>query len=354
MYSRLIKDASTIYDWLSDDESKRIFINRLSWLVSGEEAYLDTFKNANFDTTYPQVRDIGAKKLVAKVRELNKPVILYGGGGIGTGVFDILRGAGIAVKCFWDRDERKQKNGVCGTLTQAPGTDYQGETVIVATGWYSDEVMENLRQLGVEDKHILIPEFTEVSLDVKNSYFDSDIIEFSDNEVFVDGGCFNFGTSRILLDKCQTVKSIYAFEPDANQWLSVQDGIDRSGFVRAHFLKKGLWSETAELRFAQTFGGGSNVSENGTVTVPVTSIDDSIHEPITFIKMDIEGAELEALKGAARHISEDRPKLAICVYHKPEDIFEIPIYIKSLVPEYRLFMRHYSNIEVETVLYAVC
>lgn len=69
--------------------------------------------------------------------------------------------------------------------------------------------------------------------------------------------------------------------------------------------------------------------------------------------MDIEGSELEALKGAARHIVVDRPKLAICVYHKPEDMFEIAMYIKSLVPAYRLFLRHYSSTHLETVLYAV-
>lgn len=353
MYSKFIQDAETIYNWLCDDASKTIFMNRLSWLISGEDKYLDAFKNPNSDTTYPQVREIGAQVLVKKVRALNQPVILYGGGGIGTGVFEILRNSGIVVKCFWDKDERKQQMGVCNTLVQEPGTDYSGETVVVATGWYTDEVIDDLHRIGMKDKNIIIPEFTEISLDLKNSYFDRDIIEFSDAEVFVDGGCFNFGTCQILLDQCRTVKSIYAFEPDANQWLSVQDGIKKSGFSKAHFIKKGLWSETTELRFTQTFGGGSNVCETGTTIVPVTSIDETIHEPITFIKMDIEGAELEALKGAALHIVTDRPKLAVCVYHKPEDIFKIPMYIKSLIPDYRLFMRHYSNVEVETVLYAI-
>ena len=74
---------------------------------------------------------------------------------------------------------------------------------------------------------------------------------------------------------------------------------------------------------------------------------------VTFIKMDIEGSELEALKGAQQTIQRDRPKLAICIYHKPEDMTDIPLYIKSLVPEYRLYVRHHSNRCSETVLYAV-
>ncbi len=353
MYKKLIQDARTIYGWLCDDESKKIFINRLAWLISGDDKYLDVFKNNKADMTYPQIRNASARKLIYIVQELNRPVIIYGGGGIGTSVFKILQNAEIPVKCFWDKDERKQQAGVCNTVTYAPGNDYNGETIIVATGWYTDEVLANLKRLGILDKHIIVPGFTEASLDVKNSYFDKDIIRFKDNEVFVDGGCFNFGTCQILLDKCKTVKSIYAFEPDSNQWFSVQDGIDKSGFSNVHFVKKGLWSKTAELHFTQTFGGGSNISDAGTVSVPVTSIDAEISEPVTFIKMDIEGAELEALKGAAHHIVEDKPKLAICIYHKPQDIFEIPMYIKSLVPQYNLFIRHYSNVEADTVLYAV-
>lgn len=74
---------------------------------------------------------------------------------------------------------------------------------------------------------------------------------------------------------------------------------------------------------------------------------------MSFIKMDIEGADLEALKGCQNTIRRYHPKLAISVYHKPEDIIEIPCYIKELVPEYRLYLRHYGNGDTETVLYAL-
>ena len=74
---------------------------------------------------------------------------------------------------------------------------------------------------------------------------------------------------------------------------------------------------------------------------------------ITFIKMDIEGSEIPALRGAKEIIETQKPKLAICVYHKPEDIWEIPELILDYVPEYRLYLRHYSITYTETVLYAI-
>lgn len=72
----------------------------------------------------------------------------------------------------------------------------------------------------------------------------------------------------------------------------------------------------------------------------------------TFLKMDIEGSELNALKGAAETIKKWKPRLAICIYHKPEDIIEIPLYVKKLVPEYKLKMRQYSTYFYDTVMYA--
>lgn len=69
--------------------------------------------------------------------------------------------------------------------------------------------------------------------------------------------------------------------------------------------------------------------------------------------MDVEGAELESLKGAKKIIQRDKPKMAICIYHKPEDVITLPVYIKELVPEYKFYLRSYSNADNEMVLYAV-
>ena len=89
------------------------------------------------------------------------------------------------------------------------------------------------------------------------------------------------------------------------------------------------------------------------VSAKVVSLDSCITDKVTFIKMDIEGAELNALKGSREIIKKYKPRLAVSVYHKKEDLIEIPLYIKELVPEYKLYIRHYSNAAIETVLYAV-
>ena len=77
-----------------------------------------------------------------------------------------------------------------------------------------------------------------------------------------------------------------------------------------------------------------------------------IKEKVTYVKMDIEGAELDALHGMEKMIKSDKPKLAISIYHKPEDLWEIPLYIYKLVPEYKFILRHHHHRIHETILYA--
>lgn len=89
------------------------------------------------------------------------------------------------------------------------------------------------------------------------------------------------------------------------------------------------------------------------VTVPITTLDHVMSdETVGFIKMDIEGAELDALRGAANVIARDRPFLAISVYHKPGDVLALMQYIHEIVPDYQFWLRHYGALFYETVLYA--
>ncbi len=104
-------------------------------------------------------------------------------------------------------------------------------------------------------------------------------------------------------------------------------------------------------------GGTFSIQSNGETSVNVQQLDQFIEEndikKIDFIKMDIEGAEMGALEGATNTIRSLKPKMAIAVYHDYEDIVTIPNFLKTLVPEYRLYLNHYTTTYGETILYAM-
>lgn len=191
----------------------------------------------------------------------------------------------------------------------------------------------------------------------EEQYFDKELIRLQDHECFVDAGVWDLGTSINFGKKCRCNRisdyHAFAFEPDNINYqrcekIRMESKLDFISLVHA-----GLWSENGEQYFNGMGNGSSSVSDNGYSAHMVTLDEYPFDRKITFLKMDIEGAELQALKGGEVRIKNDKPKMAICIYHKPEDLTEIPIYIKSLVPEYKLYIRHYSNTNCETVLYAV-
>ena len=96
------------------------------------------------------------------------------------------------------------------------------------------------------------------------------------------------------------------------------------------------------------------ISSEGDFRIQADSIDNIIGDrKITFIKLDIEGAELNAIKGAERAIKHWRPKMAVCIYHTDHDMIEIAEYIKENYPFYKIYIRHYSWFYADTVLYAI-
>ena len=87
-------------------------------------------------------------------------------------------------------------------------------------------------------------------------------------------------------------------------------------------------------------------------SVNTSNLDDMIDEKVSFIKLDIEGAEYKALLGARRIIKTYKPKLAICVYHRHDDLCRLPMLIHEMVPDYKFYLRHHHPNEWDTVLYA--
>ena len=183
-------------------------------------------------------------------------------------------------------------------------------------------------------------------------YFQKDIFSPMKDEVFIDGGAYTGDTIESFIKNWGGVyKAIYAWEPDAANIKQMKKNL--RGFKNIKVIPFGMWKEKGSLGFDQHGGSVSKIDEGLSDKVEVESIDHiCFEEKVTFIKMDIEGSEKEALEGAVNVIKRDRPRLAICIYHSPEDLYEIPFWIKSIVPEYKLYIRHHSDGAAETVVYA--
>lgn len=174
-------------------------------------------------------------------------------------------------------------------------------------------------------------------------YFDLDILECDENEVFVDCGCFDGGTVKEFIhDYGAQYKSIYSYELTSSSFELAKARLN--DVPRLYLRNTGVSDKNGTFTFQAAEEGRSQaanrLSPNGNAIAKVVKIDDDIQEDITFIKMDIKGAELEALRGAEQQIRRNKPKLAISLYHKVPDLLDIPKLIKSYVPEYKLYLRH--------------
>jgi FkbM family methyltransferase len=119
----------------------------------------------------------------------------------------------------------------------------------------------------------------------------------------------------------------------------------------------GVWNKNSIISYGkENFGQTASYSiykKDNLKKTEMVKLDDILYgKRITLIKMDIEGAELNALKGTENIIKAQKPNLAICLYHKLNDFWEIPLFIKTLVPEYHLYVKHHSSTFWGTVLYA--
>ena len=200
--------------------------------------------------------------------------------------------------------------------------------------------------------------------------FNNDLIHLDDNEVLIDGGAFTGDSTQEFISACTRNKVAYrnivCYEPDPAIFaqLKVNTGKYRNIALRPF----GLWSHSATLTFADSsiFMPGStrivSASEyiddlpniaSGVSKIITTSIDEDLSDcEVTIIKMDIEGAEIEALRGSIKTIQRYLPKLIISAYHKRNDLFEIPLLIHQFNPSYKLYLRHFSGSFNETTLLA--
>jgi len=188
---------------------------------------------------------------------------------------------------------------------------------------------------------------------VENNYFVEGIVSLGAEEVFIDCGAFNGDTVCEFVRRTKSYSKIYAFEADASNFKLLESCIKENNFPNISIYNKAVWNKEATITFDTTEDVLSRVSGTGSITVQAVALDDVVNCPVTHIKMDIEGAEYEALEGAKGIIAAYKPKLTIAVYHKYDDIIRIPLLIKKIEPNYKLYLRHHMPCGAELILYAI-
>lgn len=190
-----------------------------------------------------------------------------------------------------------------------------------------------------------------------DQYFPKGVFALHDREIFVDVGAYDGDTILNFIKQAgETYARIYALEPDADSFGKLSAMVKKNHLRDVILLNKGAWRDSTVLRFNMhsNIKARSSIAETGETKIGVVAIDQVVGpEGATYIKMDVEGAELAALQGAEQTIRKFKPKLAVSVYHKPEDLVEIPRYLHGLVPGYSFYLRHHLHITHELVLYAV-
>jgi FkbM family methyltransferase len=188
-------------------------------------------------------------------------------------------------------------------------------------------------------------------------YFPVDVPAGESPVSFVDCGAFDGDTLATLADLGRSVEQVYAFEPDLRHFARLS--VRAAEFARATGAHVSLWpcavAATSQTTwFRSDSGEAGRLSADGDVPVTTLALDEALPSAVpTDVKMDVEGAELDALRGAERLIRRAVPRLAICVYHRPEHLWEIPLFVRGMGLPYELFLRSHGYLGFDTVMYAV-
>lgn len=344
--------------------------------------------------------------VICKLKNENQLLVLFGAGEFGSLLNNYLNQAEIKVDLFCDNDPQKRGEYLCGIKVVSPDelAVMSNRVNLLITSTFYSAIKNQLTMLGFNNVYYLpliflrkyskkdietaddncngliglleddkskqvvkkliecrlTNDFASMEIVADNAnlqYFDPDIIKLTGEEIFVDGGAYNGDTiNRLLHETKGCFNIIHGFEPDEKNYRKLVDNMGQIKDINKIKLnQKGLYNKNTELGFTFTNNMSSRIDEKLHNNIAVVSLDQYLtgSQGVSFIKMDIEGAEKEAILGAKQVITKYKPKLAISIYHKPEDLWEIPLLIKSINPNYQIYVRHYSSGNLETVCYAV-
>lgn len=363
---------------------------------------MNTFE-AEFAKIEEEYRSHPTDKLMEKINNENPPIVVFGYGAVGNLIAESLRQAQGNVVAFCDNFKVgiSEKFHLPIISPQQLASNYRNAVVVVSVcDKFNDTIYRQTLDMGFSPENVFqryskyelysLSDFMkyydgyewaynffedEISKKIilqrlksylfycemahspfENQYFDQDVMRFSDHEVFADCGCYIGDTALKFIEKMDSKYAyIYGFEPDKANFERAKKNLET--YKNVELINMGLWNQPGKMLF-NSASSSSEVSNIGSESIEMTSLDsffgnsDNHHLP-TAIKMDIEGSEKEALLGAKNVVSTVHPKLEICVYHKPQDIFVLPQLINNYYSHYHFSLRHYTAGKNETVMYVL-
>lgn len=231
------------------------------------------------------------------------------------------------------------------------------ERLELARGLFDDNYSRNVFSCRL--KALLTGNSGYIPIASHREYFHP-LVHPEDGDIMIDGGVSDMvGIQKEFAVAVGERGQIFGFEPIPS--MAESAGRQLAKFHSYHINSAGLAQESGYAVF-DDLRDSSHISkageqQDGQLRCQLTSIDDFCAQNhlgrINCIKLDVEGAELAALKGSVKTIHKCMPRLIICLYHKPADMYEIPVWIKETAPEYKLYLAHSSCQFMDTILYAV-
>ncbi len=356
------------------------------------------------------------KEEVIRLKKLDCPIILFGAGCTSQFIVDQLKEYGIFPAAFCDNNKDKIGSMVAGLQVISVEqllNEYRTAYIYITTQLYYTEIKHQLCSLGIGQEQISKYDIIfqmewekeffnyckkkEEELDWlyhnladeksrkvlfnrlaffrtrnreymtqirdKNQYFDEEIIDFNNINTFVDCGMYTGDTIIGFLKFGGQECEIWGFEPDSEIADIARKELSDIQKCKVHIINKATSDRNGVVKVRESLGvmqtiensiwGGNKEIEKSFETCTLDEVfGTNLNKKIDFIKMDIEGAEFASLTGAEMCIRRNQPVLAICVYHKREDLFTIPKLILHFNENYKLYLRHYSDNQTETVFYA--
>lgn len=334
-----------------------------------------------------------------ETREMSQMLVLFGAGSAGRYALKHLRSQGIEPLCFADNDRAKIGTFIDGVMVTTPAQAEDEwasrEPLWVATAISrpaATEIRAQIASMGVKTKPLweCIPVYhglpprrardviaamagdietiltvndqcifrrnpdydEQVSPSPKEELYFPDFITHLSNEHFVDCGAADGDTVKEFIRRWPVFEGITAFEPDRDNYGKLLE-LRLSGDDNILPINAAISDFSGELEFLETGDYSAHIGTSGT-WVECCKLDTVIFStPPTYIKMDIEGAEIEAILGARKLLKDHKPVLAICAYHTSDHLWQIPLLIHAIQPDYKLFLRRYAEGAFELVWYAV-